>query len=432
MTIRLTLAAFGFCTFVSAATTTGGSTVTFNKDVAPILQAHCQSCHRPGEPAPMSLLTYQQVRPWASAIKEAVALKKMPPWFADPHVGKWSNDRSLAKSDIETISRWVESGAPEGDSKDAPIPVKFVDGWNISKPDMILEMPMDYHVQAKGTIAYQYILIRGNFTEDKWVRMAEVRPGNRTVVHHVIAFIRPPGSKWMQDAEPGVPYVPKKGDGGGQGAADLLVGFAPGVVPAIMEPGRARLIKAGSDIVLQLHYTADGKEETDRTRIGIVFAKEPPKERIVTLAAVNSKFAIPAGDPNYEVESKLELAHDVKVVSFLPHMHLRGKDYEYRVKYPDGHTETVLSVPHYSFSWQLSYNPAQDLELPAGSVIECTAHFDNSANNPDNPDPTQVVRHGDQSWEEMMNGFFDVAIDPKLDPKVLMPERKASAPKAAL
>ncbi len=380
----------------------------------------------------MSLLTYRDARPWASAIKEAVALKKMPPWFADPHYGKWSNDRARTRQGRHryhpTLGR--VRGRRKGNPKDAPIPVKFVDGWNISKPDMILEMPMDYHVQAKGTIAYQYILIRGNFTEDKWVRMAEVRPGNRTVVHHVIAFIRPPGSKWMKDAEPGVPYVPKKGEGGGAG--DLLVGFAPGVVPEIMEPGRARLIKAGSDIILQLHYTADGKEETDRTRIGIVFANEPPKERVITLAAVNNKFAIPAGDPNYQVDSELELAHDVKVVSFLPHMHLRGKDYEYRVKYPDGHVETVLSVPHYSFSWQLSYNPAKDLELPAGAVIECTAHFDNSANNPDNPDPTQVVRHGDQSWEEMMNGFFDVAIDPKVDPKVLMHERQNSAPKPAL
>ena len=243
----------------------------------------------------MPLLTYKQVRPWASAIKEAVALKKMPPWFADPHYGKWSNDRSLAKVDIDTIARWVDSGAPEGDPKDAPIPVKFVDGWNIAQPDMVLEMPADYHVPAKGTIEYQYILVPGKFTEDKWVKMAEVRPGNRDVVHHVIAFIRPPGSKWMKDAEPGVPFVPKKGEDGGQG--EFLVGFAPGVVPEIMEPGRAKLIKAGSDIIFQMHYTADGKEATDRTRIGLVFSNEAPKEQIYTLAAGTNKFAIPARGP---------------------------------------------------------------------------------------------------------------------------------------
>ncbi|HEY3835966.1 MAG TPA: thiol-disulfide isomerase [Bryobacteraceae bacterium] len=430
MNTRLFLAALTACTSAFAATN-GPSPVTFNKDVAPILQKNCQACHRPGEPAPMPLLTYKQVRPWASAIKEAVALKRMPPWFADPHVGKWANDRSLTKNDIDTVVRWVDSGAPEGNPKDAPVPVKFLEGWNIEKPDMVLEMPADYHVPAKGTIAYQYILIKGNFTEDKWVTMAEVRPGNRAVVHHVIAFVRPPGSKWMQDAIPGVPYEPKKGDGGGP--SEFLVGFAPGVMPQRMEPGRARLIKAGSDIIFQMHYTANGKEGDDRTRIGLKFTSETPKERVYTLAAVNNKFAIPAGDSNYQVDSSFTLGHDVKIVSFLPHMHLRGKDFDYRVKYPDGRTEEILNVPHYSFSWQLSYNPVKDLELPAGAAIECTAHYDNSANNPDNPDPTQVVRHGDQSWEEMMNGFFDVAFDPRLEPKELMPPKKnAAAPRPAL
>jgi hypothetical protein len=249
----------------------------------------------------------------------------------------------------------------------------------------------------------------------------------------VIAFVRPPGSKWMKDAEPGVPFVPKKGEQGeGGGVGDFLVGFAPGVVPQIMEPGRARLIKAGSDIIFQMHYTANGKEATDRTRIGLVFSNEPPKERIFTLAAATNKFAIPPGDPNYQVNSKFEFARDARVVSFLPHMHLRGKDFEYRVKYPDGRIETILSVPNYSFSWQLSYNPSKDLEFPAGTVIECTAHYDNSANNPNNPDPAKEVRQGDQSWEEMMIGFFDVAIDPKMDPKELMPKRKPSEPKPAL
>jgi hypothetical protein len=415
----------------AAAATSGSSTVTFNKDVAPILQAHCQSCHRPGEAAPMPLLTYKQVRPWASSIKEAVALKKMPPWFADPHYGKWSNDRSLAKGDVDTIARWVASGAPEGEAKDAPVPAKFIDGWNIWQPDMILEMPVDYHVPASGTVDYQYILIKGNFTEDKWVKMAEVRPGNRSVVHHVIAFIRPPGSNWMKDAQPGVPFVPQKG-AKGEGSGEFLVGFAPGVMPQTLEPGQARLVKAGSDVIFQMHYTADGKEATDRTRIGLVFAKEPPKERIFTLVAATNKFSIPAGDANYQVDSKFEFAQQARIVSFLPHMHLRGKDFEYRLKYPDGRVETLLSVPHYSFSWQLSYFPKDDLVAPAGAVLECTAHYDNSANNPANPDPTKIVRHGEQSWDEMMNGFFDVAIDPRMDPETLIPKRSNHGPAPAL
>lgn len=415
------------CTSLEAATV-GSPAVTYNKDVAPILQAHCQNCHRPGEAAPMPLLTYKQVRPWAAAIKEAVALKKMPPWFADPHFGQWSNDRSMSKIEIDTILRWVDTGAPEGNAKDAPVPMKFLQGWNISKPDMVLEMPAEFHIPASGTIDYQYILIPGKFTEDKWVRMAEVRPGNRAVVHHVIAYVRPPGSKWMQDAQPGVPYVPKKGQRG-EGSGEFLVGFAPGVVPEILQPGQAKMIKAGSDIIFQMHYTANGKDATDRSSIGLVFATEPPKERIYTLAATTNKFEIPAGDPNYEVDSQFAFAQQARVVSFLPHMHLRGKDFEYRVKYPDGRVETLLRVPHYSFSWQLSYFPKQDLVLPAGSVIECTAHYDNSANNPDNPDPTKVVHPGDQSWDEMMFGFFDVAIDPNMDPKNLM--QKRAKPSAA-
>lgn len=429
MNTRFVFTALMTCVSLEAATA-GSPAVTYNKDVAPILQSHCQGCHRPGETAPMSLLTYKQVRPWASSIKEAVALKKMPPWFADPHFGQWSNDRSLSKAEIDTITRWVDSGAPEGNPKDAPVPAKFIEGWNIAKPDMVLEMPLEYHVPASGTIDYQYILIPGNFTEDKWVRMAEVRPGNRAVVHHVIAFVRPPGSKWMKDAQPGVPYVPKKGEPGrGDAQGEFLVGFAPGIIPEILEPGQAKLIKAGSDIVFQMHYTANGKETTDRSGIGLVFATEPPKERIYTLAAGTNKFTIPAGDANYQVDSEFQFAQDTRVISFLPHMHLRGKDFEYRVKYPDGHVETLLRVPHYSFSWQLSYFPKQDLVLPAGAVMECTAHYDNSVNNPDNPDATKVVHPGDQSWDEMMIGFFDVAIDPQMDPGKLLPKR--SKPSAA-
>jgi hypothetical protein len=372
----------------------------------------------------MSFLTYKDVRPWATAIKEAVALKTMPPWFADPRFGHWANDRSLAKSDIDTLVRWAESGAAEGDPKDAPAPIKFIEGWNISTPNKVLEMPAEFQVPASGTLDYQYILIPGKFAEDKWVSMAEIRPGNRAVVHHVIAFVRPPGSKWMEGAKPGIPFVPEK-NGEGEGPHEFLVGFAPGTSPEILDSGRAKLVKAGSDIIFQMHYTANGEAVTDRTRIGLVFTDEPVKERVYTLAATTKKFAIPPGDPSYRVDSRLEIAHDAKIISYTPHMHLRGKDFEYRITYPDGRTETLLSVPHYSFSWQLGYKPAQELALPAGAVIECTAHYDNSVNNPDNPDATKEVGYGDQSWDEMMFGFFEVAFDARLDPKDLLPKKRA-------
>jgi hypothetical protein len=409
---------------VSACAATATQPVTFTKDIAPILARNCQGCHRPGEAAPMSLLTYQQARPWAKAMKEAVLLKKMPPWFADPHYGKFRNDRSMSQKEIDTLATWADAGAPEGDPKDKPAPVSFVEGWNIGQPDLVFEMPQPFDVQASGTIEYQYVILPYKFTEDRWVHMAEVRPGNRAVVHHVIAFVRDPNSKWNRDKAPGVAFVPEKGNRESGLNGDLLAGFAPGLPPIVLEPGQGRLVKAGSDVVFQLHYTANGKATQDKTRVGIVFCKEPPKERVMTMAAQNNKFVIPPGDGNYRVDSEIEVNHEVKLSALLPHMHLRGKDFEYRLIFPTGETQTILRVPRYDFNWQLWYEPVNDILLPKGTKVSCTAHFDNSANNPNNPDATKEVRWGDQSWEEMMIGFFSVAFPSDMDPKVLYPEKK--------
>jgi hypothetical protein len=400
--------------------------ITFHHDVLPILQKNCQGCHRAGEPAPMAFSNYTETRPWAKAIREAVRLRRMPPWFADPHVGKFANDRSLAPSDIDTLVQWADSGAPEGNPKDAPAPVKFVTGWNIGIPDLVIEMPRAYAVPAKGTIEYTYYVIPTGFAEDKWVQLAEVRPGNRKVVHHVIAFVREPGSKWMKDAVPGEPYVPRKGGDGEAGSGrQWLVGYAPGTVPNLLKPGQAVLIKAGSDIVLQMHYTAAGEEQTDQSKIGLVFSKEEPRERVVMLAATNNKFVIPPGAGDHKVEAQITLQSDTTVNKLIPHMHLRGKAFEFRVVYPTGETQELLRVPHYDFNWQLTYEPVKPIVLPKGSRIECSAWFDNSPNNPNNPDPTSEVRYGDQSWEEMMFGFFDATLDPKGDPADLVRAKKA-------
>jgi hypothetical protein len=256
------------------------------------------------------------------------------------------------------------------------------------------------------------------------VQMAEVRPGNRAVVHHVIAFVRDPKSKWNRDQEPGVVFVPEKGGRSNGLGGDLLAGYAPGLPPIVLEPGQGRLVKAGSDVVFQLHYTASGKAAEDRTKVGIVFCKQPPKERVMTMAAQNNKFVIPPGDANYQVESEVEVNHEVKLSAMLPHMHLRGKDFEYRLIFPTGETQTILRVPRYDFGWQLWYEPVNDILLPKGTKVSCTAHFDNSANNPNNPDATKEVRWGDQSWEEMMIGFFSVAFPSDMDPKLLYPEKK--------
>jgi hypothetical protein len=415
---------------------------TYYKDVLPVLQKNCQGCHRPGEAAPMSFLEYKTTRPWARAIKSAVQVKKMPPWLADPHFGKFANDRSLSETDRNTLVAWVDAGAPEGNPKDGPEPVDFVEGWNIGKPDLVYTMPRAFEVPATGTIEYQYVVIPSNLTEDRWIQMAEVRPGNRTVVHHVIAFIRPKGSKWLADAEPGVPFVPGKnvrrrsGEGGGAPAdqesaqqllqSELLVGFAPGMPAQICPPGVAKLLPVGSDIVLQLHYTTTGTAAADQTSIGLVFAKEPPQRRELTLAAGNYFFAIPPGDPNYEVKSQIVLHDDAELVNLMPHMHLRGKDFIYKVVYPTGETETLLSVPKYDFSWQLVYVLRNPAPLPKGSRIECVAHFDNSINNPYNPNPGALVHFGDQTWDEMMIGWFDVTIPANSDPRNLFRAKPAA------
>ncbi|MGH9722527.1 MAG: thiol-disulfide isomerase [Bryobacteraceae bacterium] len=404
---------------------------TFHKDVLPILQKRCQGCHRAGEAAPMSFLTYEQTRPWAKAIREAVTTRKMPPWFADPHYGKFSNDRSLAQQEIDTLVAWADTGAPAGNAKDAPKPIAFAEGWSIGKPDVVFELPSEFAVPASGTIEYNYIVIPTGFTEDKWIELAEARPGNRAVTHHIIAFVREPGSKWMSEAKPGVPYVPKRrraeerpatttGDPQNRNAnsnnsenaasVELLVGYAPGIVPVSLRPGQAKLIKAGSDLVLQLHYTANGRPTTDRSRIGIIFARQAPTERVFTTNASNSRFVIPPGASHHEVTAQITLDEEARLVDLMPHMHLRGKDFEYRLVYPTGETQTILRVPRYDFNWQLFYYFEKPLVLPKGTRIECTAHFDNSANKTGNPDPAAEVRWGDQSWEEMMIGWFDLAI----------------------
>ncbi len=403
---------------------------TYHADVEPILQQHCQRCHRPGEAAPMSLLTYEEVRPWARAVHEAVALNRMPPWFADPAYGVWSNAHVLTVGDKRIIADWVDSGAHRGDPADAPEALEFLEGWNIGEPDMVLQLPEPFPVPAEGTIDYQYLVIPTNFAQDRWVVAAEVRPDNRAVVHHVLAFMRPPGSTWLEGAEPGKVFVPgrttrKKRRKPTNTYREILTGFAPGnEADSWVGTEYGKLLPAGADIVLQLHYTTNGQAGYDRSRIGLRFRDEPPAKRLVTMQAANNEFVIPAGARAHPVQSRWVLNREVELVSVLPHMHLRGKDFRYDLRYPDGRTETLLRVPRYDFDWQFYYHLQEPKVLPAGTAVECLAHFDNSPNNPDNPDPSAEVRWGDQSWEEMMIGFFEVAFDATADVKEYVTQRK--------
>jgi hypothetical protein len=395
--------------------------VTFNKDVLPILQKNCQSCHRPGEIAPMSFLTYKDTRPWARAMKTAVASRQMPPWFADPAYGHFANDKRLSDAAINTIAAWADGGAPEGEEKDKPAPVVFAEGWGL-KPDMIIEMPKDVPLPATGTINYKSILVKANFTEDTWVVAADLRPGNAQAVHHMRAIVRPPGSDWMKDAIPGVAYEAGDVELGRQGeGTDLLGKFNPGLGAQDFSMfDSAKFVPKGSDIVFSMHYTATGKETTDRSKLGLVFGKQPPRLRYFTHDGPTAgNLAIPAGDSRAEVVSEMTATADTQLVYLQPHMHLRGSDYEVRLIYPSGKWETIFKAK-WDFNWQLGFDLEKPIDIPKGTRIVGIAHFDNSAANKYNPDPKKLVVWGPQNWEEMQNCFMSFLIDPALkNPRTL-------------
>ena len=385
----------------------------FDEDVLPILQKNCQKCHRPGEIAPMSFMTYKDARPWAKAIKTAVLNRQMPPWFADPKYGHFENNPTLNDATIKTLVAWADGGAGEGNAKDAPPPVQFVDGWGV-KPDMVIEMPKDVPLQATGTINYKNILVKVNFPEDRWVIAADLRPGNPQAVHHMRANVRPPDSDFMRNAEPGVAY--EQGDpamGRQDEGIDLLGKFNPGLGAQDFSLFQsAKFVPKGSDIIFNMHYTATGKETTDRSKLALVFSKEPPKYRyFVNEGPTASNLAIPAGDSNAEVVSEMTAQVDTQLVYMQPHMHLRGKDYEVRLIFPDGKMETIFKAK-WDFNWQLGFDLAKPIPLPKGTRIIGIAHFDNSANNKWNPDPAKLIVWGPQNWDEMQNCFMGYLIDP--------------------
>jgi hypothetical protein len=395
---------------------------TFYKDVLPIVQQHCQVCHRKGEIAPFPLVTYQDTKSWSDQIRDAVRSRKMPPWFADPCCGHFSNDPSLTAAEIATLTAWAVAKAPEGEPHDAPPPVRWTEGWNIPQPDMVLTMPKPVAIRAHGDIEYTYEIVPTNFAEDKWVQMSEIRPSSRSHVHHAVVYIRPPDSSWLRGAPIGVPFTASSlGDehlrhDAHSTTSDMLLVYAPGSSPDHWPDGMAKFIPAHSDLVFQMHYTANGKAATDRTSVGMVFAKTPPGKRVITLQLANdhNTIPIPPNTDNYQVEVHGTIPNDALLLSFFPHMHLRGKKFEYDIVHPDKTVETLLRV-NYDFYWQLSYRLAEPRLLKAGTDLRAVAWYDNSRNNPHNPDPNDPVQWGDQTYNEMMVGFFDIAVPANVD-----------------
>jgi hypothetical protein len=363
----------------------------------------------------MSLVTYAQVRPWAKAIRQTVKTRQMPPWFAVKGIGRFSNDPSLSDNDIQTIARWVDEGARAGQASEAPSPRHWVEGWNINPPDVVIEMPKAVSLPAHGDVEYTYEIAPTHFTKDTWVRMAEIRPSARQYIHHAVVYVRPPQSPWLRHAPVGVPFTasaltdPQARRDAMWTDSDVLLVYAPGSSPDNWPLGMAKLIPAGSDLVFQIHYVTNGKPGNDRTAIGLVTTKQTPDKRVLTLQLTNDRFLIPPGVDDYRVEVHGTMPNDALLLSFFPHMHLRGKRFEYNIVHRDGSVQTLLRV-NYNFYWQLSYRLSQPLAIPAGTELQAVAWFDNSKNNPHNPDPDSAVRWGDQTYDEMMVGFFDVAV----------------------
>jgi hypothetical protein len=400
---------------------------TFNKDVLPILQKNCQGCHRTGEIAPMALETYQDVRPYAKAIKAAVLTRQMPPWFADARYGHWANAPKLTDAEIRTLAAWADNGALEGEARDKPAAVEWPKGWSIH-PDLIVKMPKPVHVPAKGTIELTTVTLATGLNKDAWITSIEVRPGNARVVHHVAVSFRPHDPR-VRYGEPETPVILRDANGDQIGRREGLANFAglegvflPGSPPMDFRiHNAAKLIPTGYDVVLQIHYTAIGEDAEDQTQVGFSVAKEAPARRFITLAPAAARdeeaFVVPAGDGNWETSTEVEFKQDAEIVWFLPHMHLRGKDMTYELEFPNGEKQIVLRVPKYDFHWQLGYDAERPIKVTKGTRLRATAHFDNSANNKANPNPNKDVRWGDQTWEEMMVAWFGVVVDRSADPR---------------
>lgn len=390
----------------SAAPPTASEPATFNRDVAPIFQKRCTSCHRPGQMAPMSLLTFESARPWARAIQRQVASRTMPPWSADPKIGTFSNDPSLSDDEVTTISRWVDAGAPRGDTPAPPAP-KYTDDWQIGKPDLVLSIPNAVKIPAQGLVDYQYIEIPTGLTQDRWIQAVEIRPTNRRAVHHALAFVRSPSHA--------TPALTPRGNGiscnedvcGDIEQHDtrmgpILAASAVGTNPESYPPGTAKLLRAGSVITLQVHYTPYGEETTDQIGVGFVFADAPPKVQLRMVPFSKQGFTIPPRAPNHAVEMNLEFKRDAAIWSIGPHAHLRSRSWSFELIAPDGRKQPLLSVPKFDFNWQLVYRLRKPIPVLAGSRLHVVGTFDNSAGNKNNPDPDAVVNWGGQTGDEML------------------------------
>ncbi|MBI3736157.1 hypothetical protein HY256_06555 [Candidatus Sumerlaeota bacterium] len=388
----------GLCAFAKADDAPAPAVPTFARDVAPIFQKHCQACHRPGEAAPMALLTYEDARPWAKAIAKNVEARVMPPWHPDPAIGEWANDRRMSEAEIKTVAGWARGGAPMGDPADLPAPLEFTPGWNIGEPDKIIYISdKDYNLAADIEDKYQNFVVNPGFKEDVWIQAVEARPGNRAVVHHLLVM--------TIDSKDGIMKATQSGGG-------WLGSMAPGRQADIFEPGKARFIRAGSWIGFEVHYHKEkGIEAADRSMVGIKFAKAPVEQALSNMRLHFEGIKIPPGAPDYRLAFEEEFQQNVHFLTIMPHMHMRAQTMRVTAVFPGGAEETLLNVPHYDFNWQTTYYLKKPKAIPAGTRIRVEASYDNSTANPSNPDPTAEVIAGQKTTDEMMVAFIDYTVD---------------------
>ena len=373
----------------------GKGEVTYSRSIARILRDRCITCHRSGEIAPFSLTTYQQAAGWAETIGEVVRDGRMPPWHASPEYGTFRNEARLTDEEKRLIAAWVADGEPEGDVSVGLEPPELADGWRIPKPDLVVELPRPVEVPARGALPYQYFTIDPQLDHDVWVRASQVRPGNPAVLHHLVVFVLPPGTRGINPVD-----------------ADFLAAYSPGMPPRELPAGTAKVVPAGARLLIQAHYTPRGTPQTDRSIIGFTFADAATiTKRMTSVAAINGNLRIPPRAADYQAVAQHRFDQDYILFALLPHMHLRGKSFRFEATYPDGRREVLLDVPRYEFDWQNAYILAEPKPMPEGTIMRCTGHFDNSAENPNNPDPTRTVTFGEQTNDEMLIGYMDVALD---------------------
>ena len=385
-------------------------TPTFAKDIAPILYENCVACHRPNHLAPMSLITYADARPWARAVKTKVLTREMPPWGADSRVRAYKNDASLTQTEIDTIAAWVDGGAPEGNAADLPEVPQFAEGWSIGEPDLIFSMVKPFEVPADGTVPYSYVTVPTNLQEDIWISAHEFRPGDRRVIHHVIPSVL------EDDGKPTTGEVKLQRDRTRTRARGASVGgYVPNRLGTVYEDGVATRLPAGADIEAQMHYTTIGEPVLDRSSWGVMLTREPDStlRRARGGQVANLTFAIEPGNADFAVTASRTIEEDTYLANMMPHMHVRGKSAKYTVKYPDGREVVALWVPNYNFNWQLRYPLEEPIFMPKGAVLEAEFHYNNSGSNRFNPDPTAEVHWGDQTWEEMMLGYYGTVEGPE-------------------